>query len=103
MMTKKSIFIEVGGLDEEFKVACNDVDYCLKVRDKNYLVVYNAFSLWHHYESKSRGYDDNNKDKMWRFNQEVERFQDKWPKILKDGDPYYNKNFAIENGPFVLR
>ena len=102
LMTKKSIFEEVGGLDEKFQVACNDVDYCLKVREKDYLVVYDAFSLWHHYESKSRGYDDNNKEKMWRFNHEVEIFQKKWPEILANGDPYYNKNFRIENGPFVL-
>lgn len=102
LMTKKSIFEEVGGLDEEFKVACNDVDYCLKVREKGYLVVYNAFSLWHHYESKSRGYDDKNKEKMWRFNHEVEIFQKKWPEILKNGDPYYNRNFKIEKAPFTL-
>lgn len=102
LMTKKSIFESVGGLDEEFRVACNDVDYCLKVREKDYLVVYDAFSLWHHYESKSRGYDDKNKEKMWRFNQEVEKFQQKWPDILKNGDPYYNKNFKIEKAPFTL-
>lgn len=102
LMTKKSIFEEVKGLDEEFKVACNDVDYCLKVREKGYLVVYNAFSLWHHYESKSRGYDDKDKEKMWRYNQEVEIFQKKWPDILKDGDPYYNRNFKIEKAPFTL-
>ena len=102
LMTKKSIFEEVNGLDEEFRVACNDVDYCLKVREKDYLVVYDAFSLWHHYESKSRGYDDKNKEKMWRFNQEVEKFQQKWPDILKNGDPYYNKNFKIEKAPFTL-
>lgn len=49
----------MGGLDESFKVACNDIDYCLKVRNLNKLVVYDAFSVWHHYESKSRGYEDN--------------------------------------------
>lgn len=102
LMTKKSIFESVGGLDEEFRVACNDVDYCLKVREKDYLVVYDAFSLWHHYESKSRGYDDNNKEKLWRFNHEIERFQQKWQDILNHGDPYYNKNFKVENSPFLL-
>ena len=72
------------------------------LQEKGYLVVYNAFSLWHHYESKSRGYDDKNKEKMWRFNHEVEIFQKKWPEILKNGDPYYNRNFKIEKAPFTL-
>ena len=101
MMVKKSIFLDVGGFDEQFKVACNDVDLCLKIRKAGKLIVYNAFALWHHYESKSRGYEDN-QEKIWRFNNEVEKFQKKWPEILKDGDPYYNKNFKIEHGPFQL-
>lgn len=101
MMVKKEVFNEVHGFDEQFKVACNDVDLCLKIRKSGKLIVYNAFSLWHHYESKSRGYEDN-QEKIWRFNSEVEKFQAKWPDILKDGDPYYNKNFRIELGPFRL-
>ena len=101
-MTKKSVFDEVGGLREEFVVACNDVDYCLKVRKKGYLVVYNAFAEWHHYESKSRGYEDT-PEKKERFLNEVHKFQKIWPDILKDGDPYYNKNFPIDYEPFMVR
>ncbi|MDM8293384.1 glycosyltransferase family 2 protein [Faecalicoccus pleomorphus] len=101
MMVKNSVFNDVGGFDEQFKVACNDVDLCLKIRKTGKLIVYDAFSLWHHYESKSRGYEDN-QEKIWRFNNEVEKFQKKWPDILKNGDPYYNKNFKIEHGPFSL-
>ena len=101
LMTKKSIWNEVGGLDEQFKVACNDVDYCLKVRDLNKLVVYDAFSLWHHYESKSRGYEDS-PEKKARYEDEVNRWAKKWNKYLPNNDPYYNKNFDIEKGPFRL-
>ena len=103
LMVKKSVFNQVGGFDEQFKVACNDVDLCLKIRKENYLIVYDAFALWHHYESKSRGYDDNNKDKLWRFNSEVDKFQAKWKDILENGDPYYNKNWNISVGPFKLQ
>ena len=102
LMTKKDIYESVGGLDEAFKVAGNDVDYCLKVRETGKLVVYNAFSLWHHYESKSRGYEDSF-EKMQRFEKEITLFQSKWKDILVNGDPYYNRNFRIEDGPFVLR
>lgn len=100
MMVKKSVFNEVDGFDPQFKVACNDVDLCLKIREKGYLVVYDAFSIWFHYESKSRGYEDS-EEKIERFNNEVAKFQKKWNKILVEGDPYYNPNFKIELGPFI--
>lgn len=102
MMVKKSVFNQVGGFDEQFVVACNDVDLCLKICKEKYLVVYNAFALWHHYESKSRGYDDASQEKMWRFNKEVEKFQKKWKDVLVHGDPYYNKNWNIKLGAFRL-
>lgn len=101
LMTKKSLFNEVGGFDEQFVVACNDVDFCLKLRQADKLIVYNAFSEWHHYESKSRGYEDT-PEKLKRFENEVEKFQKKWPEILKEGDPFYNPNFAINQAPFTL-
>ena len=91
LMTKKSLFNEVGGLDENLKVAFNDIDYCLKLRKRNKLVVYNAFSLWYHYESVSRGYEDSI-DKIRRFNNETAKFQKTWKQELSR-DPYYNDNF----------
>lgn len=99
-MVKKSVFEKVDGFDPQFKVACNDVDLCLKIRELGYLVVYDAFSIWFHYESKSRGYEDS-EEKIERFNNEVAKFQKKWGKILSAGDPYYNPNFKIELGPFI--
>lgn len=101
LMTKKSVYEKVNGLSEDFAVALNDVDFCLKVRAENYLVVYDAFSLWYHYESKSRGYEDT-PEKKKRFQGEVKKFQDKWYRILEDGDPYYNKNFPVTIAPFTL-
>ena len=102
MMTKKSLFEELHGFDESFKVACNDIDYCLRVREKNDLVVFNSFAKFYHFESKSRGYE-NNLEKVNRFNREVEIWQDRWRDILVNGDPYYNVNFKIENEPFELK
>lgn len=101
MMIKKQCFEEVNGLSEEFKVGLNDIDFCLKVRQLGYLVVYNAHSLWYHYESKSRGYEDT-PEKRKRFEGEIALFQSKWKDILIQGDPYYNQNFVIELGPFML-
>ncbi len=101
LMTSRKIFDEVGGLDERFVVACNDVDFCLRVREKGYLVVYDAFAHWYHYESKSRGYEDT-PEKKQRFDGEVEKFRERWGKLLEEGDPYYNKNFPVTIAPFTL-
>ena len=58
MMVKKSVFEKVQGFDERYEVAFNDVDLCLKMREKGYLVVYTPYAEFNHYESKSRGYED---------------------------------------------
>lgn len=101
LMTKKSVYDAVDGLTEEFVVAGNDVDYCLKVREKDLLVVYSAYSEWFHYESKSRGYEDS-PEKKARFEGEVAKFQKRWGHVLEQGDPYYNKNFPVTIAPFTL-
>lgn len=101
MMTKKDLFLQLNGFDEEFAVACNDVDYCLQLRAMDKLIVYNAFAEWYHYESKSRGYEDT-EEKKERFNRELSRFRGKWESIFKTGDPYYNVNFSA-SVPFTLQ
>ena len=101
MMTKKSLFEQIGGFDEQLVVACNDIDFCLQICELGKLIVFNAFSEWYHYESKSRGYDDTD-EKMKRYEGEVGRFQKKWSRILEEGDPFYNKNFPVTQLPFTL-
>ncbi|SUO04160.1 capsular polysaccharide synthesis protein CpsIbJ [Faecalicoccus pleomorphus] len=102
LMTKKSIFEEVHGLDETFKVAFNDIDYCLKLREKGYLVVFNPYVELYHYESKSRGFE-NTRSKAIRFQNEIDGFEAKWNQILKHGDPYYNVNFSRCGNGFTLK
>lgn len=101
LMVKKEDFEKVNGLDENFVVACNDVDFCLKLRKLGKINVLTPFSLWYHFESKSRGYEDS-PEKWARFNSEVEKFQKKWPELLKNGDPFYNPNFELEVDTFQL-
>ena len=102
LMVRKDVFEEVGGLTEELAVAFNDVDFCMKVRDKGYLVVYNLHAELYHYESKSRGYEDTG-EKVARFNSEVEKLEKLWPDILEKGDPYYNPNLSILDGWYRLK
>ena len=102
MMSKRSVFDAVGGFSEELAVAFNDIDYCMKVRALGKLVVYAPYALLYHYESKSRGLEDT-PEKVARFNREVKIFADKWPEILKNGDPYYNPNLTLRKSNFALR
>ncbi|MFP3153689.1 glycosyltransferase [Lachnospiraceae bacterium ZAX-1] len=102
MMTKKSIFQEVGAMTDGLAVAFNDIDYCLKVRESGKLVVYNPYAQLYHYESKSRGLEDT-PEKLERFYDEMNFFMKKWAKILEEGDPYYNRNLTLAKADFSLR
>lgn len=102
MMTKREAFEAVGGMTEELAVAFNDVDYCLKVRKHGWLVVYDPYAEMHHYESKSRGYEDS-PEKVERFNGEVEILLSRWRDWIEQGDPYYNPNLTLDNSDFSLR
>lgn len=102
MMSKRSLFDQVGGFSEDLAVAFNDIDYCMKIRSLNKLVVYAPYALFYHYESKSRGLEDT-PEKVERFNREIKKFSDKWPDILRDGDPYYNPNLTLRKSNFALR
>lgn len=102
LMMRRDVFDEVGGLDESFEVAFNDVDLCMKIRKKGYLVVFTPYAELYHYESKSRG-NDSTPEKLERFRGEIDRFKEKWKKQLDDGDPYYNPNLTLTRDDFSLK
>lgn len=102
MMSKKSVFEKAGGFTEELAIAFNDIDYCMKVRAQDKLVVYAPYAVLHHYESKSRGLEDT-PEKIARFNREIAAFARRWQDILKNGDPYYNPNLTLRKSNFALR
>ena len=103
LMVKKSVYDEVGGLTEELAVAFNDIDFCMKIRKAGYLIVYDPYAELYHYESKSRGLDQGNPEKVRRFQNEMAIFQKRWPEILRDGDPYYNPNLSMVTQDFSLK
>ena len=102
MMIKRTVYEELGGMDEDFAVALNDVDFCLKLRQMGLLNVWTPFAELFHYESVSRGLDDAG-EKAERYNRESERFREKWKDALAAGDPYYNPNFSLDKSDFSLR
>lgn len=102
LMVKKHLFTEVGGLDTNFEISLNDVDFCLKLREKGYLNVFTPFAELYHFESISRGLDDQG-EKAQRYNRESERFREKWKEVLEKGDPYYNINFSLDRSDYSLK
>ena len=102
MMVKKSDFDAVGGLDETFQVAFNDIDLCMKFRAAGKKIIFTPYAELYHYESKSRGLEDT-PEKQFRFDTEVKRFQEKWAQQLEMGDPYYSPNLSVTEGDCSLR
>lgn len=100
LMIRRDVFDRVGGLEEAFTVAFNDVDLCLKVRELNKLVIFTPYVEAYHYESKSRGAEDT-LEKLERFNNEIELFKNRWG--LYRTDPYYNSNLSLEKEDFSFK
>lgn len=102
LLVKKSLWDELGGLDTNFEISLNDVDFCLRLREKGLLNVFTPFAELYHYESISRGLDDFG-EKAERYNRESELFRTKWAKALEAGDPYYNPNFSLDRSDFSVK
>lgn len=102
VLIDRKAFEKAGGFTEELAVAFNDVDLCLKIRREGYLVVYHPYVELYHMESKTRGEEDS-EEKVRRFQSEIEYMRSHWITILKNGDPYYNKNLSLTKWNYSLR
>lgn len=103
LMVKKSLYQSVGGLNEiDFKVAYNDVDFCLRILEKGYLNIFTPFAEAYHHESISRGYEET-AEKIARFQKEKDALFKRHKEILENGDPYYNPNLTLDREDFGLR
>lgn len=105
MMTPHALFDDLGGFSEDFRVAFNDVDYCLRVRDAGYLVVYTPEAQLYHYESLTRGIDTDRNDgiRLARFVKEIALFHERWARYYVLCDPYFNPNLDPDNDYYHLR
>ncbi|WP_418135403.1 glycosyltransferase family 2 protein [Oceanimonas smirnovii] len=102
LLVRKEVFEQVGGLNEEhLKVAFNDVDFCLKVREAGYRNLFTPFAELYHHESVSRGAEDN-PEKQARFQAEIAYMRQTWGPQL-DNDPAYNPNLTLAYEDFSLR
>lgn len=93
LMMKKSLYDELDGFDERLTVAFNDVDLCLRVKEKGLGIIYTPYACFYHYESKSRGHEDSVK-KQRREEGEVQLCGMKHEEYLANIDPFYNRNLT---------
>ena len=100
LLVKASVYDEVSGLDEQFAVAFNDVDFCLRVRDAGYRIAWTPYAELTHYESKSRGGDEKDPAKAARFAAEQQRLYTIHGKENILDDPYYNPNLTRDREDF---
>jgi GT2 family glycosyltransferase len=99
IMIKRSVFDKIDGFNTAFAVAFNDVDLCMRIRKAGYLIVWTPYAEAYHYESKSRGLE-NEPEKQKRFGRETRLFNKLWIRELTIGDPYYNVNLALDREDF---
>jgi GT2 family glycosyltransferase len=102
LMTRRAVFEEAGGFDERFVLTYNDVDFCLRLRQRGYLLVWTPHAELYHHECTTRGYEDTPQKRAFA-DAEVKAFQEKWRAVLQTGDPYYNPNLTLLWEDFSLR
>ena len=100
MVVRKSVYLEVGGLDEQLAVAYNDIDFCLRLKAAGYRNVWTPYAELYHHESATRGSDDAPETQS-RFRAEVSLMEQRWSSVIRR-DPAYNVNLATMGEPFSL-
>jgi len=101
LMVRRSVFDEVGGMEEKLEVEYNDVDFCLRILDKGYNNLYVPDVVLYHYESATRGHPQQTKESYERHIREVKFFKDTWGKYI-ERDPYYNPNLSLDEGDYRM-
>jgi GT2 family glycosyltransferase len=95
LLIRKSLFVEVGGLDEDvFRASFNDVDLCLKVRQRGYRVIWTPFATLLHHGSATLAEDMRNPAKIASLQKECDEFYLRWNRQLID-DPAWNRNLGF--------
>ncbi|MGL4422059.1 MAG: glycosyltransferase family 2 protein, partial [Gemmataceae bacterium] len=102
MLCRAEVFRQIGGFDEGFVLAFNDVDLCLRILEAGQRIVWTPHAELYHLESKTRGYEDT-PEKQLRFKREYDLFIAKWGEYLAAGDPYYSPHFRLDRPDYALK
>ena len=98
MLVPKKLLLSLGGFEESLRVAYNDVDFCLRVIEENYRIVYTPFAKLYHLESKSRPKtpDEMTASELSEFEKESDYMRNRHRKYFENGDPFYNSNLTLK-------
>jgi glycosyltransferase involved in cell wall biosynthesis len=99
-VVRREVYLQLGGFDENLAVTFNDIDFCLRLREAGYRIVWTPHAELIHHESASRGFDDST-PKQIRFLAEVDYMNSKWGEMLQR-DPFYNPNLSLGENLFTL-
>jgi O-antigen biosynthesis protein len=96
LATRRAVYDEVGGFEEQhLTVAYNDVDFCIRLGEAGYKIIWTPHAELYHYECTSRGLDTT-PEKMRRAAAEMKYMRTKWNRIL-DNDPFHNPNLSLDS------
>ena len=101
LMVRKSVYDELGGLEEELAVAFNDVDFCLKATRAGLRNVWLPHVVLRHAESKSRGHDTTFARRQILYREEA-LLKKRWATETRP-DPYYSPNLTLRSEDYALR
>lgn len=92
MCLERSLYLELGGMNEDFAVQYQDVDLCMRIRDRGLSVIYSPRPVLVHHESRSRG----------RAYDQIDRalLLDTWWDEIRGGDRFYNPALSLERGDY---
>ncbi|MBU9629621.1 glycosyltransferase family 2 protein [Burkholderia multivorans] len=94
LVVRRSLYRQLGGLNEiDLAVAFNDVDFCLRVRQAGYRVLWTPHAVLYHHESATRGQDDT-AEKIARAAREIDYMRRHWHEVIVN-DPAYSPNLSL--------
>ena len=102
LMVSKKKYLKVNGLNENLRIAFNDIDFCLKLMNKGYYNLYTPYVELYHHESVSTGTPKSKSRNMEELREEVKIMKDHWYSLIQD-DPFYNRNFCWESTSQIIR
>lgn len=100
MMIRKTLYEQLGGFNETFAMKYYDVDFCIRVRQAGYAIIFTPYAELYYYQGKVRNLEYKEQK---QYQKEMDIFKEYWKEELKRGDPYYNPNFNQEEANFMLR
>jgi GT2 family glycosyltransferase len=102
LMTRRQFFQEVDGFDEQFEFNYNDIDFCLKAKERGYTTVWTPYAELYHHECYTRKHmPQTEKDRI--LHAELDKLRGKWPGVDTDVDPFFNPNLHRDRDDFAIQ